>query len=303
MIHCCDRCLKPILIYGRMIPCKHVFCLHCAQASEKASCSRCGDKVARVEQAGLGSIYMCTHGGTRYGNSGCRRTYLSQRDLQAHIQHRHVKAAAAATAAAGGLPVLPSAAAIAEATKAIVNARNQARASSTASDFGPPSSSRPPAGYASSSPYTSGGVAGAGGTQPLPQQSVSHISVIGGGRPSNLITVPIQDGAASTQGGDDFMQGTAASANHPRGGYYSTQQQPQQPQQPQQQQQQQPPYNQFSQPPPNYFGNPSGAGAPASYGPPQGHYERASGPSHFSSQHWRTSTAAAQGPSASYYRR
>lgn len=33
---------------------------------------------------------MCTHGGTRYGNAGCRRTYLSQRDLQAHINHRHV---------------------------------------------------------------------------------------------------------------------------------------------------------------------------------------------------------------------
>ena len=31
MIHCCDQCLKPILIYGRMIPCKHVFCLGCAK--------------------------------------------------------------------------------------------------------------------------------------------------------------------------------------------------------------------------------------------------------------------------------
>jgi hypothetical protein len=27
----------------------------------------------------------------RYGNTGCRRTYLSGRDLQAHIQHRHHK--------------------------------------------------------------------------------------------------------------------------------------------------------------------------------------------------------------------
>lgn len=33
---------------------------------------------------------MCTHEGTRYGSTGCRRTYLSQRDLQAHINHRHV---------------------------------------------------------------------------------------------------------------------------------------------------------------------------------------------------------------------
>lgn len=44
----------------------------------------------RVEQSGLGTVFMCTHGGSRYGNTGCRRTYLSQRDLQAHINHRHV---------------------------------------------------------------------------------------------------------------------------------------------------------------------------------------------------------------------
>ncbi|CAD6229653.1 GSCOCG00012121001-RA-CDS [Cotesia congregata] len=89
MIHCCDKCLKPILIYGRMIPCKHVFCLFCGKREDKV-CPRCTEKVSRVEQTGLGTVFMCTHGGTRYGNGGCRRTYLSQRDLQAHINHRHV---------------------------------------------------------------------------------------------------------------------------------------------------------------------------------------------------------------------
>merc|ERR1711997_1191858 len=95
MIHNCDKCKKPILIYGRMIPCKHVFCLSCATQSltpsATSTCPRCSDKVVRVEQAGLGSIYMCSYGGSRYGSNGCRRTYLSQRDLQAHIQHRHMK--------------------------------------------------------------------------------------------------------------------------------------------------------------------------------------------------------------------
>lgn len=81
MIHCCDQCLRPVLIYGRMIPCKHVFCLACAKRENKV-CPRCNEKVARVEQTGLGTVFMCTHGGTRYGNTGCRRTYLSQRDLQ-----------------------------------------------------------------------------------------------------------------------------------------------------------------------------------------------------------------------------
>lgn len=45
-------------------------------------CPRCMEKVSRVEQTGLGTVFMCTHEGTRYGNAGCRRTYLSQRDLQ-----------------------------------------------------------------------------------------------------------------------------------------------------------------------------------------------------------------------------
>jgi hypothetical protein len=98
MIHVCDKCLHPILIYGRMIPCKHVFCYHCAKILETANlpetgkpagCGRCRDKVVRVEEANLGTIFMCSHGGSLYGNNGCRRTYLSQRDLQAHIQHRY----------------------------------------------------------------------------------------------------------------------------------------------------------------------------------------------------------------------
>lgn len=88
MIHVCDQCNKPILIYGRMIPCKHVFCLKCAKREEKI-CPRCNDKVHRVEHAGLGTVFMCVHGGSRYGVVGCRRTYLSQRDLHAHINHRH----------------------------------------------------------------------------------------------------------------------------------------------------------------------------------------------------------------------
>jgi len=90
MIYCCDQCEKPILVYGRMIPCKHVFCLKCARNETLKVCPRCKEKAIRVEQTGLGTIFMCTHGGTRYENKGCRRTYLSQRDLQAHINHRHV---------------------------------------------------------------------------------------------------------------------------------------------------------------------------------------------------------------------
>ena len=52
---------------------------------------RCHESVVRVEQAALGTVFVCTHGGAKHGVSGCRRTYLSSRDLQAHIQYRHLR--------------------------------------------------------------------------------------------------------------------------------------------------------------------------------------------------------------------
>lgn len=58
-----------------------MFCLSCAK-SQSTECPRCKEKLIRVEETGLGSLVMCTHGGSRYGNNGCRRTYLSDRDLQ-----------------------------------------------------------------------------------------------------------------------------------------------------------------------------------------------------------------------------
>ncbi|CAH1803109.1 unnamed protein product [Owenia fusiformis] len=88
LIHCCEYCQLPILIYGRMIPCKHVFCFDCAKQTEK-NCRRCNDPVQRIEQSALGTVFICTHGGSKHGSSGCRRTYLSHRDLQAHYAHRH----------------------------------------------------------------------------------------------------------------------------------------------------------------------------------------------------------------------
>lgn len=73
------------------IPCKHVYCLACGRQEEGKPCPRCRERVQRVEQTGLAQLFMCTHGGSRYGHDGCRRTYLSQRDLQAHVSHRHLR--------------------------------------------------------------------------------------------------------------------------------------------------------------------------------------------------------------------
>ncbi|KAM9771562.1 E3 ubiquitin-protein ligase Hakai isoform X1 [Syngnathus typhle] len=94
-IHFCDKCGLPIQLYGRMIPCKHVFCYECALLHEKKgeklcpglTMYSCTDPVQRIEQCQRGSLYMCSV------VSGCKRTYLSQRDLQAHVNHRHLRSA------------------------------------------------------------------------------------------------------------------------------------------------------------------------------------------------------------------
>lgn len=78
----------------------------CAKREPK-ECPRCKEKVCRVEQSGLGTVFMCTHGGSRYNNKGCRRTYLSHRDLQAHINHRHISIPAAAARRIDETAVVP----------------------------------------------------------------------------------------------------------------------------------------------------------------------------------------------------
>ncbi|GFR57433.1 E3 ubiquitin-protein ligase Hakai [Elysia marginata] len=88
-IHLCELCELPILVYGRMLPCKHVFCFDCARKCDKV-CARCNYKVQKMEKSALGTVYVCTHGAPKHSFKGCRRTYLSQRDLHSHHAHRHL---------------------------------------------------------------------------------------------------------------------------------------------------------------------------------------------------------------------
>ena len=53
--------------------------------------ARCDDPVQRIEQSALGTVFICTYGAPKHTFAGCRRTYLSQRDLDSHIHHRHLK--------------------------------------------------------------------------------------------------------------------------------------------------------------------------------------------------------------------
>ncbi|KAG8177556.1 hypothetical protein JTE90_015957 [Oedothorax gibbosus] len=92
LIHCCEKCSLPILNYGRMIPCKHVCCYDCSKKCDKV-CPKCEEKVQRIEQTTLGTVFMCNYGGGKHLPGACGRTYLSQRDLQAHMNHRHLKPA------------------------------------------------------------------------------------------------------------------------------------------------------------------------------------------------------------------
>jgi len=97
-IYTCETCNLPILIYGRLIPCKHVFCFDCARNNTEKVCPRCKESFTRVERSALGTVFVCVFGGGKQTPKGCKRTYLSQRDLQAHHSHRHkVKASAPVT--------------------------------------------------------------------------------------------------------------------------------------------------------------------------------------------------------------
>jgi len=92
ILHVCDKCQHPIIRYGRL-NCKHVLCHSCASGlmKEGLNCIRCNTKVTGVEEVGLGRLFVCSYGGSRYGSDGCRRTYLSERDLNAHVDFRHLK--------------------------------------------------------------------------------------------------------------------------------------------------------------------------------------------------------------------
>ena len=89
IIHFCDKCELPIRIYGRMIPCKHALCYTCAILHGKERdmmCPACGNSVQKIQKHSQGSVFVCST------VQGCKRSYLSQRDLEAHINFRHVRA-------------------------------------------------------------------------------------------------------------------------------------------------------------------------------------------------------------------
>ncbi|RMZ99360.1 E3 ubiquitin- ligase Hakai [Brachionus plicatilis] len=101
----CISCGLPILVFGRLLPCKHVVCFDCATKFSPKICLResCHENVDRIEKVNAGRIFICTYEqdfdqiGNQaddqmklYEKSRCGRSYMSQRDLDAHINHRHL---------------------------------------------------------------------------------------------------------------------------------------------------------------------------------------------------------------------
>ncbi|KAM9402435.1 E3 ubiquitin-protein ligase Hakai isoform 1-T1 [Salvelinus alpinus] len=210
--HFCDKCGLPIRIYGRMIPCKHVFCYECALLHEKKGDKMCPgmqlfsctDSVQRIEQCLRGSLYMCSI------VKGCKRTYLSQRDLQAHINHRHMRAAKALASRQDALHLPPS-------TEVPDRFRVPPPHLPKAQGHLPP-----PLQHGGHDPY--GQPPPASHDAPPLSQETFRIATVTTRARSNLITVPIQDdsGSSSTSSSRDPLPpgpGPAPPPHHHPGDY------------------------------------------------------------------------------------
>jgi len=86
ILNMCEKCKKPILVHGRLIPCKHFLCLSCAQGGTR-TCFKCNKEIIGIQP--VPTIYVCTSDGTRHSVTGCRKSYLNLRGLAQHQTLRH----------------------------------------------------------------------------------------------------------------------------------------------------------------------------------------------------------------------
>jgi len=86
ILNMCEKCKKPILVHGRLIPCKHFLCLSCAQGGTR-TCFKCNKEIIGIQP--VPTIYVCTSDGTRHSVTGCRKSYLNLRGLAQHQTLRY----------------------------------------------------------------------------------------------------------------------------------------------------------------------------------------------------------------------
>ena len=72
-VHICVKCGSPIAIYGQLLPCRHAFCLNCAQGIGQ-TCYLCFQKVKSIRRVVYGeqALFPC---------GVCLRSYDTREEL------------------------------------------------------------------------------------------------------------------------------------------------------------------------------------------------------------------------------
>lgn len=80
-VHFCVRCDFPIAIYGRLIPCDHIFCLDCARSD--SICYLCGERIQKIQTIKMmEGVYVCAA-------PGCLKSFLKKTEFVSHIYDNH----------------------------------------------------------------------------------------------------------------------------------------------------------------------------------------------------------------------
>ncbi len=69
-VHICVRCDCPVAIYGRLSPCRHAFCLQCAEEMG-ATCYLCFKQIEGIERvdASARPLHLCGVCGVSFGSA------------------------------------------------------------------------------------------------------------------------------------------------------------------------------------------------------------------------------------------
>ncbi|XP_071689620.1 E3 ubiquitin-protein ligase HAKAI homolog [Rutidosis leptorrhynchoides] len=80
-VHFCVQCDFPIAIYGRLIPCGHVFCLDCARSD--SICYMCDERIQKIQTIKMmDGIFVCAA-------PHCLKSFLKKTDFEAHVHNVH----------------------------------------------------------------------------------------------------------------------------------------------------------------------------------------------------------------------
>ncbi|KAL7670565.1 hypothetical protein ACOME3_005500 [Neoechinorhynchus agilis] len=89
-VYFCWKCDYPVVRYGRISPCRHVFCADCSSSKRGWRCPRCKESASEIKQISKGPLYICIFGGTHLQDKrSCLRGYETWTRALSHVQKRH----------------------------------------------------------------------------------------------------------------------------------------------------------------------------------------------------------------------